>query len=301
MGAGHWLRYRGVLPLVIQLYLCPFRPRFKFHPESHRAILKFARGVFGLPILTFLAIQTDVIVLGKVVTTEQLGKYAMVYTLARLPMELFVQMFGRVMLSAYSEKQDSLEYLSDSVLRLVRAIAMLGVPLILFMALYAKPLLTLVFGASFAEVSVAFRLLAIVSLLRTQEVIATAMYLAIGQPHLHRRFIALRAVIIVVLIYPAAVAFGLVGSASVILLGNAIAMVMQVYWLHKRIGLSIKAYVYCWFEDIWLCLIVIIPLVLLQFMRFKNPVSYMVLGAVAYFVACCVGLFRIYRHILHKQ
>ena len=50
----------------LSFLICPFLPRLQFRSEHTRALLKFSRGMFGLPLLFFVFTQADTVVIGKV-------------------------------------------------------------------------------------------------------------------------------------------------------------------------------------------------------------------------------------------
>jgi len=66
---------------VLSHILVPFRPKFRVNRPYLSELMKFARGMFGLPFLTVITWQTDVFMLRKLLPEEQLGllgMYAMV-------------------------------------------------------------------------------------------------------------------------------------------------------------------------------------------------------------------------------
>jgi lipopolysaccharide exporter len=231
---------------VLSYVIVPFKPSFKMHRKHMGELFKFARGMFGLPILTIFAVRTDVVVLGKVVLPEQLGMYALAAALAGQPGELFTRVVGRVLFPAFAEKQDNKQALCRAVLRMTRATVVFGVPLIAVVAIFAGPILSFVYTPKYAVVAVPFRIMCATMFVGIQRHILGTMYLAIGRPHLHRRFVGVLAILIACLIYPGIAVFGLVGAATVLLLANAVAVFMQVVCMRRVIGLRFREYAFCW-------------------------------------------------------
>jgi len=234
------------LQCLLSFVLCPFLPRLHIDVNSLRSILSYARGMFGLSLLTIVALQTDVVVLGKLVSTEQLGMYALTIALAQQPAAMFGQIIGRVLFPAYAEKQDNKKALCQVVLRIIRITVMLGVPLIALAAIFAGPILSLVYGQKYAAMAVLFGILCITMLFRIHGIVLAGVYLGIGKPHLHRRFVTLLAILIIILIYPGITLFSLVGAAGVLLLSNIVAVLAQVLWMRRAIGLKFSDYISCW-------------------------------------------------------
>ena len=87
---------------VLSYVFVPIKPTFKINREDLAELFRFARAMLGLPILTIIALQTDVLVLGKVVAEDDLGMYYLAVALVQLPIFLFSRMVNPVLLPAFS-------------------------------------------------------------------------------------------------------------------------------------------------------------------------------------------------------
>jgi len=237
---------QSVLTCFLSHVLCPFRPKFTIDRNSFNELLWFCRRMLGLSFLTIVSLQTDVFVLGKLVPTAQVGMYALALSLAMQPTGVFGQTISRVLLPAFAEKQDDPKFLRHAMLKLIRATVVLGIPLVAIAAIFAGSILSLIYGPRYAVVAVPFGILCAAQLFRIQACILAMIFLAIGQPHLQRRYVILLAALMIGLIYPGVVLFGLTGAAGVILLANTIALCAQVIWVGKVIDLRFKEFVFCW-------------------------------------------------------
>lgn len=75
-----------IVRMVASYFIVPeLRPRFALDRESVREILHFGKWILVGTALTFLASQSDRLILGKLVTTATLGIYGIAYTLSDLP------------------------------------------------------------------------------------------------------------------------------------------------------------------------------------------------------------------------
>jgi len=226
--------------------LCPFRPILKIDRRYLKEFLKFGRGMLGLAFLTVVSMQADVFVLAKILPSEPVGMYALALALARQPIFLFSSSVGRVLLPAFAEKQDDHGALCSAVIRLLRITLLFGVPLLVFAAIGAKPILFLVYGARYRAVAVPFALLCLAMLFYVQAIVLAQVYMAIGLPQLQRRYVILLAGLIISLMYPAVKFFGLTGAAGVLAFSHAVAVLMQVIWMKAAIGLKFREYISCW-------------------------------------------------------
>ncbi len=228
---------------VLSYVFMPVKPTFKINRDDLRELLRFARGMFGLHILTLIVMQTDVVMLGKLVPAIQLGMYSLALRLSEQPAWLFSQVLGRVLLPAYAESQGDNEILRRRVVKTIRLTFMVGAPLTALLVIGAKPLLFLVYGRTYMSVAVPFAILSVSVFVRIQAHVLTTIFLAIGKPHLHRGVAILRAVLIICLMYPAITAFGLKGAAGAVLVSNTVGLCMQLIWVRRAIGLRLRDYV----------------------------------------------------------
>jgi O-antigen/teichoic acid export membrane protein len=228
---------------LLSYVLVPFLPALRVDRRCLRELLRFARGMVGLPVLAMISFQTDVLVLGKCVSDEQLGMYYLAVTLVSVPMDLFSRIIGPVLLPAFVERQAEAATVSRMVLKIAAGTAAVGLPLVVFLASCAGPILTVVYTASYAAAAVPFALLCGFVFIYAQSVIFGQLYMGLGRPDLHRGFNIVRVVIMLSLIYPAIVYFKLSGAAAVVLLANLGALCFQVYWVRRLIEIRVGGYI----------------------------------------------------------
>ncbi len=226
--------------------LCPFLPKFSFDRDSFRQLFKFARGLFGSPMLAYIALNIDVLVGGRMVAPGVLGMYGMALALATIPRELFARIAAPVLLPAFAEKQNDKKVVCRAVLKIAAITAILMIPWLALAIGCSKEILSIVYGSQFVAVAFAFGLMCIFMLVIVQGIVLTSVFFAIGEPDKHRAFVGIRAIILIMLIYPSIKWWGMTGAAGAVLTANLVAMAVQVAIVHKVIGLSIMSYLNCW-------------------------------------------------------
>ena len=281
----------GFTRCLMSYVLCPFIPRFAYHRESFQGLYRFARGMLGLPVLTYIAFNIDVLVAGKLVSTSLVGLYGMALTLAFAPWDLFSRIISPVLFPAFVEKQDDKEGLSKAVLKITRVTGLFLIAPAVLAIICSKAILTFVFGAEYSAVGVPFGLLCVYVVLLIQSTVFATVLLGIGQPGKHRAFVGVRALILVVFIYPAIKLFGLTGAAAVVMLASLLALCLQVFVLRKVIGLRIFDYIISWVPGVVAALPVLAIVVFMQYVRADDPVLHLSIGAFVSVVFCLGGFF----------
>ncbi|MHC4213271.1 MAG: oligosaccharide flippase family protein [Planctomycetota bacterium] len=286
----------GVFRCLLSFVLCPFLPRMHINRENLGEVLKYARRMLGVPILAVIAFRMDILVLGKVVSAEQVGMYWLALQLALQTSTLFSKVVYPILLPAFAEKQDDKGAIRNAAMKITTYTSVFGIPIVTFLVVCATPILSIIYGSRYGVVAVPFALLCIHVLVRIQGSILSQIYFAIGKPNLHRRFVMLRLAILVCLMYPAIKQFGLVGSAAVVLLANSVGLCMQVVWMHKSIGLRFGRYAFCWVPGLKLAAIVLVPALMAKLFDNDMFLLNIIIGGLACLVACAVGLFSLGRN-----
>lgn len=285
-----------VILCLLSYIFVPFLPRFSINGQCLRELMKFARGMFGLPILSWISLGAGVLVLGKIVANEELGMYSLAAHLISLPVILFSRMIKPVLLPGFAQKQDDRDSLYRAVLQITRGVATFGIPLVVFVVSCASGILLLTYGSQYVAVTVPCGILSLLILAQLEAPILSTLYFAVGRPGLHRRYVMLRAAIIVVLIYPAVVHFRLLGAAAVTVGSNYVALLAQVFWCRRVIDIKFKYYMRCYIPGLVLALPVIVIVGLMRLFGVNSPVWILVGGALALATAFIGGLFTLNYH-----
>lgn len=284
-----------MLRTLASYVLCPFVPRMSIDRASFGELTKFARGMFGLPILVFVATQAQFFVLGKVVSMGLVGMYVMAVRLSNMPHKLVTKVINPVLLPAFAEKQDDKKKLCSAILELSRAATALGTAVLGFMAIYSTDVLAVVYGGEYTAVSVPFRMLCAYYFVTIQSKFFGGMFLAMGLSGMHRWITAVRAVLIVGLIYPGIVLFGLAGAPGIMFAASVVGLCIQVVVMRKTIGLKSGQYLLTWLPGLRIGVILLIPRILLGIVGIESVAVNLVIGSMSCVVACVFGLSMIKR------
>ncbi|MBN1816828.1 MAG: lipopolysaccharide biosynthesis protein [Sedimentisphaerales bacterium] len=231
------------LRCIASFLIFPYRPDFCFERKSAGDLFRYSRGMVGLPILTYLFVQADIFVLGRLTSKEMLGFYSMALALATMPQMLFTRIAGPMILPVFSEMQDQTERLRENLLRMSNVVYLFGLPMAVCLGIFAQPVLTLVYGESYGQVSTAFVLLNFYVLLYMASIFIATAYMAVGRPELHRSFTLFRVVLIGMSIYPAVRWAGVDGAAAVRVLCMVLAGILQLFSLKRLLLLPVRQYV----------------------------------------------------------
>jgi O-antigen/teichoic acid export membrane protein len=77
--------------------------RFAWEKEANKELISFGKWIFVSTALTFLATQSDRLVLGKIFPISLLGVYGIAYTLADIPKQVTMAVGGKVIFPTYAK------------------------------------------------------------------------------------------------------------------------------------------------------------------------------------------------------
>lgn len=80
--------------------------RFAWDKESLKELISFGRWIFISTALTFLAMQADRLILGKLFSFEMLGIYTIAFTFADIPKQILSRLSGQVIFPVFSQQKD---------------------------------------------------------------------------------------------------------------------------------------------------------------------------------------------------
>lgn len=232
----------SVARCFLSYIICPFLPSFKFERIHLQSLWGFASGMFGLPVLFFIYSQADIFVVGKLLSKNELGLYSLVASLAQIPSMAISVFINPIMMPVFSKIKGENEKINLGIVKITSLIAFLGFPVFVFVVLYGRDILSVVYGERYGQLSIPFAIIFGTTILRTCSAPIATAYLALGQPRLQRVFTGVRALLMVLLIFPAVKYFGLVGAASAGLISISIAYIFQIIKIKNFTDLRFSVY-----------------------------------------------------------
>jgi len=261
----------SLLKLLLSFIFYPIKPNLHFNIVHLRDIMKFSRGMFGLPILKMIFYQTAIFVVGKLTSVELLGIYVMLASLAEITTVFLGQIISPVLLPVLALIKHNKTTLSNLFIKTTKTIGLFVFPFTAMLIIFAKPILYLVYGPIYSQHAFTFAILSTYALIALFFSLFTQIFFAMGEPNLHRIASFIRAALFIALIYPLTKFFGLTGTATAASIATGIALCVQLIYIRKYINLTLLAYMQSWLSGLRISLIVIIPGIIFIF-TFKNMV-----------------------------
>jgi O-antigen/teichoic acid export membrane protein len=113
--------------------------RMTWNRECAIELLRFGKWIFLSTVFTFLALNLDKLILGKILTLHELGLYSIAYVFALVALVISTQLGGTVLFPVYSRYQDDVKRMMSVAMRAREAVLWAGVAVCITMAI-ASPL-----------------------------------------------------------------------------------------------------------------------------------------------------------------
>jgi O-antigen/teichoic acid export membrane protein len=194
--------------------------RFAWEEPARRAIVAFGRWIFVSTAITFLATQSDRLLLGKLVTTERLGIYGIAANLAAIPTMMIGQLASKVFYPAVATalRQDTFD---AAALRRTRIrLLLLLAPMMALAIAAVSPLLRAVYDHRYDAVGPLTALLLVGTWVGALSSSYSTILLAAGRPRMTSAGYAAKAAFFVAAVGLVAPRFGIAGVALVVSLSE---------------------------------------------------------------------------------
>lgn len=249
IGLAYWLRdvwalvyaqlASSVISVALSYAMVPGRPRFRLDPVIARELFSYGKFMTGLAVVVFLTSQLDSAMIGKLLGMEALGFYTVAYTLANIPSTNLSKVIGKVLFPLFSKLQTDLPKLRLEYARGVRLVITMVVPITIGIVVLAHDIVTTLYGARWATAAVPLQVLAIFGCFQALWMLNGFLYNAIGKPYINFNMNAARLVLVLGLLYPLAVSYGLVGASVAVAIPMAVQFAGGVYLSRRVIGVSV--------------------------------------------------------------
>lgn len=236
---GHILS--TLLGTVMSFVVIPGRPRFCLDRKVVAELFGYGKYITGIAIVTFLAMEVDHMLVGKILGMEMLGYYVIAYTLANLPATHITKVVMQVIFPAFSILQNDLPRLREAYLNTLRALLLVAMPVAVSLFVLGPEIIRIVYGQRWSPAIIPLQVLSVFGCMRSTTVISGYLFNAIGKPRLSFHLNSLLLLLILVSIYPITKIFGLTGTAVVVTASMVIQYLIGVRILKRTIGLSFSS------------------------------------------------------------
>jgi teichuronic acid exporter len=229
----------GIRGLLLWVY-SGWRPRGHFRSESFRSLFGFGGYMLLSGLLNTTGMRLQSLVIGKLFDSRALGYYTLAQNTQSAPVTFIGSVLNRVGLPVFSSVAHDRDKLLEALRMSLRMTMFLFVPCMLGIALVAKPLVELLYGARWASAAPILSILAASATLYPVHVLNLATISAQGRSDLFFRLEVIKQLAVIGLILvsspggPIAIAWGIFASGIV-------GAIVNTHYSKKLLGYGVMA------------------------------------------------------------
>jgi O-antigen/teichoic acid export membrane protein len=248
--AAYWFRNTWALVLgylaadlarvVVSYRLHPFRPRFRFEWVKVREMFSYGVWVFLFGIAVFVGENGAGVIIGRIIGAASLGFFQLASRITGLSVRQLGFTIHRVAFPAYAELQESTDHMREAYQKIAGVSAVLAIPTAAGIFSMGSDFTRIFLGAKWMPMVPVLLILAVSSLIASITWTGRPAFMGRGQPEtVFYMHLALSATL-VVLIYPLASRWGIIGGAAAMLLSNTAALAVWYLNIRPQIGVAAK-------------------------------------------------------------
>lgn len=226
--------------LVASYVAHPHRPRFSTDWHKAWELFRFGVWVLGSSMLLYLMLNLDDIVVGKVLSTADLGYYQLAYTISALVATEITTVVSQVGFPALSMIQSDLPRLGRTYLRALQLVAVVAFPFAAGLWFVGPQVVEVFLGSRWLPLIAAYEVLALWGLIRSIGSTTHPLFGAVGKPYIVTGIELATVLILAATIYPLTVHGGIAGAAWATVIA-AVPFVASLFLVTKLLGLSRSA------------------------------------------------------------
>ncbi len=216
-----------------------WRPSFVFSKASLKMLLDFGLALLGTRTLNYWARNTDNLLIGKFLGSNQLGIYSKAYSVMLLPLTNISQVLSRVMFPSLSTIQDDKQRVKRIYLRMTRSIALVTFPMMAGLIVTADPFVLVVFGEKWKACIPILKILSVLGLTQSIGTLNGNIFLSQGATKLQLKIgLITKPMMIVGIVI--GLQWGIIGVAIGYLSATLLSGVLEFYKVGQLIETTIK-------------------------------------------------------------
>ena len=231
----------GATVKVISSYIIVrYKPMLAISKEKLAKLWNFGKWLTGSSILTFLLLDADDIVVGKLLGTESLGFYQLAYRISNLPATEISRVVADVSFPAYASIQEKVDKLRIAFSKVLQTVSFSTIPLGVIVFSLAASFTALFLGDNWLPIIPAIEILAIFGIIRSFESATGSIFLASGKVRTMTLLQLLQVAIMYSLIVPLTLTYGIIGASIAVLTGAIIDIILRFIFCARIIGIGAK-------------------------------------------------------------
>jgi O-antigen/teichoic acid export membrane protein len=227
----------AIMAFFLNLILLRIRPASRLDKKSLSKVWRFAKSQFGFNFINYFSRNIDKILVGRMMGSTALGNYSKSYQLLMMPNQVLLGVLNPVLLPVLSDYQDDVVMVRKSYLAIVHILALVGMPLSVFLSFESRDVIYVLFGSQWGDAVFPFTILALTVWIQMALSSTGAIFQTLGQTRQLFWNGCISAMLLVTSIVIGCL-FGNINAVSVCLAIGFFLNFVVIYWMMMRYSLK---------------------------------------------------------------
>ena len=215
----------NVVRLVLSYFVHPYRPRLAFNKQQFKELFSFGKWIFWSHMIHFFILQGDDVFVGRFLGVTALGFYQIAYRIGNMPSTEYAKSIAHVAFPTYTKLQDNPGQLRKAYLETLQLTTFISIPFALGVFILAPDFTKIFLGEKWIPMIPALQILALAGLVRSITNTIGNVVLAVGKPQILTKWQFVRLIVLIVLLYPLTIRWGIAGASLAVLASNVISTI----------------------------------------------------------------------------
>ncbi|RNI25760.1 MOP flippase family protein [Rufibacter latericius] len=144
-----------------------YRPSFHFEWKEVKEFINFGLFQMGQQIMNYFNTQIDIMIIGKLVSTHELGLYSVAKNLAMRPFQVINPIITKVTMPVMAKVNDDEALLKNIYLKTMRFTSSLNFPIYLAIIILVQPIVLIIYGNKWDGVAPMIQILSVYTMIRS--------------------------------------------------------------------------------------------------------------------------------------
>jgi O-antigen/teichoic acid export membrane protein len=231
----------------------PYRPKVRFHRAFGREILRFGSFIFVNSLIYFLAMNADILMIGKVLPMKDLGIYSIGRNIGMLIWMVCHQIFLQSYLPAVSSAQHDIPRVARMYGRSIALMLALTIPASMMLALFSRDVIALLYDPRYADAYISLFWFSLGGIMLVVAAINSNTFLALGKPKYETISMACGFLTVCLLVPLGARHYGLTGAAAGVFVSVLVIVAVETVCLFSAIRFPLSRVLAPWSRIVLTC------------------------------------------------
>lgn len=231
---GKILSYTFIVSLGAFL-MVDWKPRFIFSKSRLSKLLRVGLFDTGNHLLSYIVRNADDFFIGKVLGVTFLGYYNRAYTIMLLPMVNITSVVKIVLFSTWSKMQNDVEGIKKMFISISGIIALITFPIMVLLAVFAHPIVSLIFGKNWLPIVDTLCILSIVGMFQSVSSLIGIIFIVFNKNKLAFRITLITSIITIILIIWSVYTFKSIEITALIYGISSLVLLYPMYFFAGKI------------------------------------------------------------------